>query len=274
MLKFSVVVSCLCLVGCAMHATAPSPESRAKQATHLAHTVGWDEHTIHTDSFELKAYGSRVLHNSTNLTIYIEGDGLAWVASDSLSDNPTPITPTGLKMAINDQKNKPVAYLARPCQYVRNDQLKNCSPAYWSNLRFSPEVVNAMNQAVTDLKKYYGAKKITLIGYSGGGTIAALIAARRNDISKLITVAAVLEVKQWTKQENLTPLQGSLDPADEWQKLAAISQTHWVGGKDSIVPKEMTLDYADRFPLANKPKVKVMPSFDHACCWATDWTPA
>ena len=212
MLKLFVIISCLCLSGCTMHASPVSPESRTEQAAHLAKVVDWKEHTIHTNSFVLKAYGSRVRHNAAILTIYIEGDGLAWIASDMPSDNPTPIIPTGLKMAIHDQKNNPVVYLARPCQFVFNEEWDHCRPAYWTNLRFSPEVVNAMNQAVNDLKKYYHAKQIRLIGYSGGGAIAALIAARRNDIIKLITIAAVLDVKQWINQESLTPLYGSLDP--------------------------------------------------------------
>lgn len=274
MLKLFVLISCLYLSGCMMNTSIISPQMRAERVSHLAESVNWQAFTIQTKQFTLKAYGSPLQYKINVLTIYIAGDGLAWLSDDMPSANPTPIVPTGLKMAIHDRKNDPIVYLARPCQFVFNEAWEGCRVAYWTNLRFSPAVINAMNQAVDYLKKYYHAKQIKLIGYSGGGTIAALIAAKRADVVKLITVAAVLDLKQWERQENLTPLNGSLNPADSWRELADIPQTHWLGGKDIIVPKEVAFAYANHFPLAKKPKIIIVPTFDHACCWATNWTPA
>jgi pimeloyl-ACP methyl ester carboxylesterase len=171
-------------------------------------------------------------------------------------------------MAIHDHNHSQVAYLARPCQFLFNKEWIGCQPAYWTNLRFSPEVVIAMNEAVGDLKKYYHAKQIVLVGYSGGGTIAALIAARRTDVIQLITIAAVLDIKKWELEENLSPLYGSLNPADEWKKLVSIPQTHWAGGQDTVVPKEVAFSFANRFPMNKKPQVLVIPDFNHTCCWA------
>lgn len=274
MLKLLGMMTCLYLTGCIMNVPTISPEVRAMQAAQFAKSVGWKEHTIHTNPFLLKAYSSPIKNKVDDLTIYIEGDGLAWISEDMPSNDPTPIVPTGLEMAIHDQKNYPIAYLARPCQFVLNDDSSACSPEYWTNLRFSVEVINAMNEGVDYLKNYYHAKKIILIGYSGGGTIAALMTARRTDIIKLITVAAILDVKQWVDQKSLTPLKGSLDPADVWEKLVSIKQTHWVGGKDTVVPKEIAFAFANHFPLTKRPTIIVNPFFDHVCCWATDWDPA
>lgn len=248
-----------------------SPKVRAQHAAYAAKTAGWRAYTIHTTSFTLKAYGSR--RQGKTLIIYIEGDGLAWVSADRPSDNPTPITPTGLKMALHHHKNISVAYIARPCQFVFNKQWVGCQSAYWTNLRFSDEVIRSMNQAVGYLKKYYHAEKIILIGYSGGGTIAALISARRADVVRLITIAAPLDVKQWVNLQKLSPLNGSLDPADEWKYLVSIPQTHWIGGKDTIVPKEVLISFVNHFPPLKKPEIKEMPSYDHICCWAEEWAP-
>jgi len=176
-------------------------------------------------------------------------------------------------MAIHDQKNNPIVYLARPCQFVLKEEWAGCRSAYWTHSRFSPDVINAMNQAVEQLKNEYHAKHLILIGYSGGGTIAALITARRTDVIQLTTVAAILDTDFWVRQESLTPLYGSLNPADTWKNLISVSQTHWVGGKDSVVPKEVALSFAKRFPATKKPNIRVIPAFDHACCWATDWQP-
>ena len=241
------------------------------RAADLADKAGLKEHTIHTTLFTLKAYGSSRRSSAKVLTIYIEGDGLAWVSENSPSHNPTPRVPTGLNLAIQDQKNKPIAYLARPCQFVLKKAWRNCRQNYWTNLRFSPEVIHAMNQAVDYLKQYYHAPKIVLIGYSGGGTIATLLAARRADVVRLITVSAILDTDYWVRQENLTPLYGSLNPADEWKNLVPIPQTHWVGGKDTVVPKGVAFAFAKRFPAAKKPTIHVIPNFNHTGYWVRDW---
>lgn len=264
-------MACLALSGCISSTSMQSPEARAMHAAHLAKKISWKEHTINTDQFTLKAYGSSAPSKTKILTIYMEGDGLSWLSGDRPSDNPTPAVPTGLEMATHDKKNHPIVYLARPCQFVFKEEWKNCREAYWTHLRFSSEVINTMNQAVDYLKKYYHAKQILLIGYSGGGTIATLLSAKRTDVIQLITVNAILDTDYWVKQESLTPLFGSLNPADEWNNLTTISQTHWVGGKDTVVRKEVAFAFAKHFPAAKKPKIIVIPDYDHACCWTRDW---
>lgn len=271
MLKLLLIFSCLSLAGCISSTPIPTPELRALQAAQLAKKAGWNEHTIDTSLFTLKAYGSSASSKTKILTIYIEGDGLAWLSEDSPSNNPTPMVPTGLNMAVHDQKNKPIAYLARPCQFVFKEAWRTCRQDYWTNLRFSPDVIHAMNQAVEYLKQYYHAQKIVLIGYSGGGTIATLLSANRQDVMQLITVAAILDIDHWVRQEHLTPLYGSLNPADAWIKLISIPQTHWVGGKDKVVSKDVASAFVQRFPAAKKPKINVIQGFNHTCCWARDW---
>lgn len=247
------------------------PEERIMQAASLVKRAGWHERAIQTALFTLKTYRSPAPKKTNILTIYLEGDGLAWLSEEMPSANPTPLVPTGLRMAIHDQKNNPIVYLARPCQFILKEEWAGCRQAYWTHLRFSPEVINAMNQAVDVLKKEYHAKQIVLAGYSGGGTIAALIAARRTDVMQLTTVAAILDINVWVRRESLTPLYGSLNPADAWSNLISVPQTHWVGGKDTVAPKEIALAFAQRFPATKKPKIRVIPAFDHTCCWATDW---
>ena len=267
-----LILNALYLSGCVLATAIPPPKLRAIHAAQLANKAGWKEHTIHTALFSLKGYGSSVPRKTRRLTIYIEGDGLAWLSEDRPSSNPTPMVPTGLNMAIHDQKNKPIAYLARPCQFVLKEAWRTCRQDYWTHLRFSPEVIDSMNQAVDYLKQYYHAQHIVLIGYSGGGTIATLLAAKRQDVIQLITVAAILDIDYWVRQENLTPLYGSLNPADAWEKLVSIPQTHWVGGKDKVVSKDVAFAFFQRFPADKKPKINVVPGFNHTCCWASrDW---
>ena len=63
---------------------------------------------------------------------------------------------------------------------------------------------------VDALKRDAGAAKVILVGYSGGGAIAVLLAARRLDVAGVITVSADLDLAYWTQRDGLAPLSGSL----------------------------------------------------------------
>ncbi|ODN67370.1 alpha/beta hydrolase [Methylophaga muralis] len=235
-------------------------------ADNLAFQHGWQKSTLQTTFFSHRAY----LPNSTQsdqLTVYIEGDGLAWISRNKPSSDPTPLNPLALKLALADGINN-VAYLARPCQYVNSNQ---CEQRYWTSARFAEEVIASTDQALSQLKKQTGAQELTLIGYSGGGAVAALVAARRNDVVKLITVAGNLDHKAWSDIRHISALTGSLNAADEWQNLADISQIHFVGAQDNIVPLAVAQSYQRRFTTGYKPEVKVIEATDHHCCWLELW---
>jgi len=203
------------------------------------------------------------------LTVYIEGDGFAWVSSDMPSSDPTPIHPVGLQLALA-QPDGNAAYLGRPCQYGGADQLP-CGRQYWTAGRFAAEVIDASNIAIDDLKKRFGARELTLVGFSGGGAVAALLAARRGDVRRLITVAGNLDHQAWTTQLRLSPLTGSLNPADYRDKLATVIQWHFAGGSDRVMPSTIAENFAAGFPPRNKPIVRVVPGYDHQCCWVQNW---
>ena len=92
------------------------------------------------------------------LSVFIEGDGFAWVTRNQPSQNPTPINPIALKIALNLGK-KDSAYLSRPCQNVFNDDFNSCQERYWADDRFSDEVIASMDNALSQLKQSFGAKK-------------------------------------------------------------------------------------------------------------------
>ncbi len=55
-------------------------------------------------------------------------------------------------------------------------------------------MVNSIHKTLDQIKTRYNASGFNLIGYSGGGAIAALVAADRNDILSLRTVAGNLDI--------------------------------------------------------------------------------
>jgi dienelactone hydrolase len=207
---------------------------------------------------------------ASRLTIYIEGDGLAWTTPTLASSDPTPRDPLGLRLALAHPGGA-AAYLARPCQYVDAEAI-HCSRRYWTNARFASEVVTASDRAIDILKARFKATHLTLVGYSGGGAVATLLAALRRDVDILVTVAGNLDHQAWTDYQRISPLDGSLNPADKIAGLRGIKQWHFVGGKDDNLPPELAKGFARRFPPSERPVVMIEPEFDHRCCWAENWS--
>jgi pimeloyl-ACP methyl ester carboxylesterase len=257
-------VLCLAILACA---SVPPPEARRALADALAHAQGWHAHTIPGGAFELTAYLPAKPPASASLAIYIEGDGLAWLGRSLPSDDPSPLDPLALRLALAHPGGA-AAYLARPCQYTRSGP---CEVRYWTHARFAPEVIAATHAAITSLKRRTGARDLTLVGYSGGAAVAALVAARRRDVVRLLTVAGNLDHATWTAHHRVSPLADSLSPADEVDALRTISQWHAVGAGDTNVTPDMLRAYAERFSGDRRPVVHVEPGFDHRCCWVERW---
>jgi dienelactone hydrolase len=250
--------------------TLPSSEHRDDTAKQLASSHNWQAELIQTAQFDLLSY-QPTLHAKENLlTVYIEGDGLAWLTKNTISADPTPINPTGLKLALNHPQGNAV-YLARPCQYTDGSEARNCNKHYWTDSRFAEEVTASTNEAINILKTEFSAEQLQLVGYSGGGAIAALIAARRDDVIRLITVAGNLDHQAWTRYHNISPLTGSLNPADYRQPLASIEQVHFVGANDKVTPPFLAKQFVTEFYSQNNVKVIVIPENDHHCCWVEQW---
>jgi dienelactone hydrolase len=267
MLRCYWLLLALTLAGC----LNLSPQLRRQSAAELAATAGWEAMRLPVDGFVLAAF---VPHEAPSgddtLTVYIEGDGLAWISRREPSQDPTPMQPIGLKLALRHPHGTAV-YLGRPCQYVDKTDANKCRITWWTDRRFAPEVINASNQAIDLLKERFGGRYIALVGYSGGGAIATLVAARRNDVAHLTTVAGNLDHHTWTEYHHTAPLTGSLNPSDAWQSLAGIPQMHFIGELDSNITRDVAESYIARFPENQRPQLQIVEKFDHACCWVEKW---
>jgi hypothetical protein len=247
----------------------PSLESRLEFASKLTADANWHALQLTSKPFPLTAYVPNELVTGKTLTVYIEGDGLAWISRSRVSDNPTPIHPVALELALQ-HPDLTVAYLARPCQYLPLTN-SNCTQNDWTSGRFSGAAVEASNQAIETLMSRFHATRLVLVGYSGGGAIAALLAAQRDDVIQLVTVAGNLDHAAWTSQHGISPLSDSQNPADYWDKLMSVKQIHFVGSKDSIIGLSTAQSFQAHFPVNQKPEIKVIDGFDHHCCWSQKW---
>jgi pimeloyl-ACP methyl ester carboxylesterase len=247
----------------------PSPAQRRGFADSLAQREGWHAITIRAGPLDLVAYVPDRSANGRSLTVFVEGDGLAWIGDVGPSSDPTPREPVGLRMALLHPEGN-AAYLARPCQYI-GARASGCPQRYWTDGRFSPEVIDATGRAIDALEERFGADRLTLVGYSGGGAVAALVAARRGDVERLVTIAGNVDPAAWARLHRIPALGGSMSPADEVAALHGIPQWHFAGARDSNVPPELALGFAGRFPENERPIVEVEAAFDHHCCWASAW---
>ncbi len=238
------------LTGCV---SLPSPE-------------GFSYREIKTDDFSLASF-ARVGKKGAPLRIYIEGDGFAWINPRTPSVDPTPVETTVLDLAQKDTYPN-VIYLARPCQYVFS---RACGVYYWTNGRFDPKVVRSEKQAISKLMSLYQAKTAELVGYSGGAAVALLAAKDMPEITRVVTVAGVLDHDAWTKHHGDTPLKGSLNPADYKEKLAKIKQVHYSGGLDKNVPSALTEKFVYALGKGGNADIIIVPNASHNKGWVENW---
>lgn len=196
----------LCLLVVLLAACA-GREARMETATTIAQRGNLRSVTVTSQPFTLAAF-VRSTDPAAPVTVYIEGDGLAWISRSQPSTDPTPTNPIGLRLAALDASPN-VVYLARPCQYAWSPA---CSETYWTDRRFAEEVVAATSSAIDRLLR--PGQRIHLVGYSGGGAVAALVAARRHDVVSLRTVAGNLDHAEVNRIHRVSPMNGSLNAAE------------------------------------------------------------
>ena len=143
---------------------------------------------------------------------------------------------------------------------------------YWTSHRYSEKVIDSIDKVIDRVKKENKLEKIKIIGFSGGGTVAALLAARRDDIDLLITVAGNLDPDYHCRLYGITPLWGSLNPSELPNKLKHIKQVHFVGGKDQIVPRSVAESYREKIsPLPGFLEIVEIKTCSHHDGWHESW---
>ena len=263
-LKYLTILIILLFGGCGIH-DIPSPQKRIDTLLLNIKRKGYDYSVVPTEKFDLFIVTKKT-KNCRTAHIYIEGDGLAWITSRKISHNPTPLHPIGYRLFDRDEDCS--IYVARPCQYI---SFRNCRSKYWTSHRFAKEVVESYLQALDKIKKKFKIHKFVLIGYSGGGAIAALIAAQRKDVKCLVTVAGNLDPTKWVRLHFISALSGSLNPVDYASRLQSIPQIHFIGTDDRIVPIDIAKSYLSFFQDRSRINLIEIPNTTHTKGWIELW---
>ena len=261
-------LNCLSLLfGLTLAGCTPSHDTRIESANIIASGAHFQVVRFQTPNYAIAGWQASNLPSNT-MRIYIEGDGFAWRTPSQPSADPTPIRPTMLELAAEDGAPN-VIYLARPCQYIRTSA---CRTALWTSDRFSSEVLASYQSVLDQLRQTRGAKHFELVGFSGGGVIAALLATTRNDIRNLRTVSTPIDIRIWAKTKKFSQLHGSLNPADFLEPLSRLPQIHFWGGKDTVVPLSVIENYQDRLPENGRcSAIHQEPANTHDQGWRSEW---
>ncbi|MEC5398572.1 alpha/beta hydrolase [Uliginosibacterium sp. H1] len=258
-------VLAFCAAMCALiSACTTDPRTHANA---IAQAADLRREQIAAGAFLLTTY-VRLSDVGLPLTVYIEGDGLAWQTRNQPSDDPTPRKPMGLRLAAADRSAN-VIYLARPCQYTPLGDSPYCNVTYWTGKRFAPEVVAAMDEAITHYMARMPGQRANLVGYSGGAAIAVLLAARRHDVASLRTVAGNLDHDAVNRFHHVALMPDSLNPADVATSVANIPQIHFAGSDDTIIPPMIVHGFASKVGACAQDRV--IEGLSHEGAWDVLW---
>lgn len=213
---------------------------------------------IHSSPFNLIAF-ERMHEHVAPVTLYIEGDGKAHTSRTRALFNATPVNPVSLHLATRDNSQN-VGYLARPCQYTEEFEHPLpqifCGGEYWTGKEYSPEVLKVYNDIMDDMRRRYGVTLFNLVGYDGGATLAALLAAERKDVLTLRTVSGRFD---------MVPLKPQLS------SLRFVPQHHFVGGADTITPPAHLNTYIQALGNTACVETTLIQEAEHEKGWVEKW---
>ncbi len=239
-----------------------TPTSRLNQFASLSQ---FDRSVVNTNGFDHLVFANAGDASSDTLHVYLEGDGSPWRYRVITMRDPTPRDPLMLRLMSKD--NSPSVYVGRPC-YNGTSQDDGCDPEMWTSARYSTTVVESMTNVIRRLIRIHEKTRVKIIGHSGGGALAMLIAQRLLEVEHVITLAGNLDIDAWTQHHSYLKLFSSLNPARQPPLRKDIKQWHLVGAKDSVVPPNLVKRFISRQPNALGISVA---AFGHVCCWESVW---
>ncbi len=217
---------------------------------------------VHGEDFDHVVYFNQAaLTSNEGWHVYIEGDGIPWINHQYVADDPT--APLPLMLRLMSQDRLPSIYLGRPC-YEGLAKQAGCTSWLWTQGRYSRRVVDSMATVLHKLVQDYQVPSLTLIGHSGGGTLAMLISPSVVEVHKLVTIAGNLDISAWAEKHGYSPLTGSLNPATQSNIPGGIEQYHYLGKQDRNIPLQASLRFLKSQAGAH---VMIVDHCAHADCW-------
>jgi pimeloyl-ACP methyl ester carboxylesterase len=196
------------------------------------------------------------------LHVYLTGDGTPYIRRTLPAADPTPRRPIVLDLMAVDPA--PRLLLGRPC-YHGLARRSGCSNDLWTQARFGAQVVESMEAALKRLVT--DGRPVLLIGFSGGGALAVLLARRLPDVIGVVTLGGTLDRDAWTRLHGYSPLARSENPVAGAKLPPRVRQLHLAGGRDRVAPPGLIRPAAARLGG----RARVLPDTSHRRGWARHW---
>lgn len=248
----------LCLTSCA---------SAWLKYDEMAEELGLTRAVISTSGFNMVIYKNQLLYPSKRVHIYLDGDGSPWRRGGTvINEDPTPRQHLVLQLMALD--SAPAVLIGRPCYHGLNRDV-HCRPLLWTHERYSEKVVSAISESLEVLLKENNISQVVLIGYSGGGTLAQLLAERIRQTCAVLTLAGNLDIAAWTQLHGYASLKGSMNPAQRPSLPKHILQLHYAGSSDRNIPPFLVKNYISGKEWG---EIRILAGVDHYNGWLAHWT--
>lgn len=259
MIPFARRLVYLCCLLVAAACSSPSAKLHA-QAEHL----NLQALELPGGPYRLTAFFRPGQPANQTLHVYLEGDGRPWQRGRWPAADPT--THSSLMLPLLGLDTKPALYLGRPC-YNGHAADPGCEASLWTSGRYGEAVVGAMAAALEQFCSSYGFRQLVLIGHSGGGSLAMLLAGRLSQTILVVTLAGNYDIDIWAEYHHYLPLNESLNPAG--QPESGVPEWHFLAALDRTVPPDLFLTALARRSHAH---VEILPTIDHYDGWLEVWS--
>ncbi len=258
-LRGAVIFTALFLLSCS------SDQIRINKAFDLAKKNHYQASIIHTSIFPIQIFYQA--HKSKHAIIYLEGDGLVINKYGEVAMNSTPTDPIALRLACADDRKLTKIVIHRPYHYIKDP---NANSRYWTTARYAPEVIKSIAETIKNCQQQFSFSTMELVAYSGGASVALLLAPHLQNLQRITSFAGNLDHKDWTSYHNTNPLFESLDPLENKKILGEISQIHFLGTNDANTTVDLGLKYKQNI---NSDRVVITPidGFEHDSDWPSVW---
>jgi dienelactone hydrolase len=258
-LNFVIITALFCLSSCKNPALNNTPFTMGK-------LYNFEKILVKGGDFWITTY-QKIENKYEPYVFYIEGDQSSFSGKYKVSNNPTPKRQMFISLAAMDKRAN-VVYIAMPCQYTPMELNPQCDFSYWTDKRLSENSVAAINDVIRKINPR--DQKFSLVGYSAGGAITVLIAARNPMVKDIITIAGYLDSRAFTDYHNVPPMIGSLNPINYAKLINNIPQRHISGGKDIITPAFIADKYVEE-SSSFCVKQEIFPDLNHKNGWDKIW---
>lgn len=233
----AVVWALVAIAPCAIAQIAPTPPA-------LPAKVGTTVWVTTTQRLKVRVYENPNLSASPILVLVVHGDSGAELhptyqyrfAQEAAATVPDSVVAAVLRPGYDDGES-------------RSDGMRGST----TGDNYTPEVIDAVATAIADLKTRYSARRVVLVGHSGGAAIAGSLIGQRGGIADAaLLVSCPCDVDAWRKHMYSTrggkiwesPVR-SLSPLALIDGIPASTKVSMlVGSDDQTTPPNLTTTYA------------------------------